>query len=738
VPTNNLFRMRALCASLIILFFAGALAFSAAPRRTLPQETKQSKRPAIDVDATTLDSYQGQYATDANPDVVYSFFHDGANFYVEGSRSPRLALAAQTKNSFAGGNPEIRFAFVTDSAGKVTGVSIGTGNNNRLATRISDRPVHNHFRPYARQEFMIPMRDGVKLFAVVLRPTDVSAPLPIIMERTPYGVADNDAENIGPQLPELSVSGYIFVFEDIRGRYKSEGKFVMMRPLADHKDAKQVDESTDAYDTVAWLIENIPNNNGRVGVMGTSYPGFLTAEAGIDPHPAVKAISPQAPMTDVWMGDDFFHNGAFRQSYGYDYALGMESGKENAFGKLDQDAYDYFLQAGSFAAAAKKSGLPMLPTWQAFLTHASYDNFWSGRAVQPHETRVEVPTLEVGGYWDQEDMWGPQAEYAALKPHDAKHEVFIVLGPWNHGQWASTTRRLGALDWGAPVGDQFRAQIEAPYFAHYLKDEGPLPIQDAASFQTGSNTWKHYSHWPPTEGVATQNLYLGENGALSFTAPTGNEQDVFAEYKSDPANPVPYRKRPIEATYAPTGSQWYTWLAQDQSFLADRKDIASWTTDVLDDDVTVTGDVIADIFASTTGTDSDWIVKLIDVYPSASVTSDPRFANTPGAQLSGYQLMIAEEIFRGRYHNSFEHPEALEPNKITEFKYSLHAADHVFLKGHKIMVQVQSSWFPLYDRNPQTFVPNIMTASPGDYQPATQRIFWMPKYPSHIELPVAH
>jgi putative CocE/NonD family hydrolase len=730
---NNLFRMRAFFGSLVILLSACALALSSAPLRRQAATAQQANPPAIEVDSATLDSYQGQYATDANPDSPASLFHESGGLFLEAPRAARVQLVAESKNVFLVKQNGVRFTFVTDLNGKVTGVNMGVGNNSRLAKRISDTPVHNHFRPYTRQEVMIPMRDGVKLFAVVIRPTDTTAPLPFILQRTPYGVSEDTAEGMNPAEPELAASGYIFVDEDIRGRYKSEGKFVMMRPFADHKDPKQVDESTDAYDTVAWLVKNIPNNNGRVGVHGTSYDGFLTAEAGIDSHPAVKAISPQAPMTDVWKGDDFFHNGAFRQTYGYDYTIGMESGKENAFGKLDQDAYDYFLQAGSFAAAAKKSGSPMLPTWQAFLAHAGYDNFWSSRAVQPHETKVEVPTLEVGGYWDQEDMWGPQAEYAALKPHDARHEVFLVLGPWNHGQWASTTRRLGALDWGAPTTDQFRAQIEAPFFAHYLKDEGPLPLQDTASFQTGSNTWKHYSHWPPTEGVTTQNLYLGESGALSFTAPTGNEQDVFAEYKSDPANPVPYRKRPIEATYAPTGSQWYTWLAQDQSFLADRKDVANWTTPVLDHDVTVTGDVIADIFASTTGTDSDWVVKLIDVYPTATGTTDPQ-----ATRMSGYQLMIAEEIFRGRYHNSFEQPEALEPNKITEFKYSLHAADHVFLKGHKIMVQVQSTWFPLYDRNPQTFVPNIMTASPGDYQPATQHIFWMPKYPSHIELPVAH
>ena len=638
---NNFVKMRTLLTVSLAICFAFSLAFSATARRTHAEEIA-TPSPQTEIDAATLTSYQGQYANDSDPDRIYSFFYADGKFSVESARSPKTFLVAESKTNFAVKQNRTRFNFILDPSGKVTGVMLGTGNNLRLAKKISDHPVHNHFRPYTRQEAMIPMRDGVKLFAVILRPTDTTAPLPFLMERTPYGVNDNDADSINPGMPELAASGYIFVFEDIRGRYKSEGKFVMMRPQqADHKDPKSIDETTDAYDTVAWLLKNIPNNNGRVGVMGTSYPGFLTAEAGIDAHPAVKAISPQAPMTDVWKGDDFFHNGGFRQSYGYDYALGMESGKENEFGVLKEDAYDYFLKAGSFAAAAKKSGSPMLPTWQAFLDHASYDKFWSSRAVQPHETKVEVPTLEVGGYWDQEDMWGPQAEYAALKPHDTNHEIFMVLGPWNHGQWASTTRRLGALDWGVPVSDQFRAQIEAPFFAHYLKDEGDLPMQDTASFQTGSNTWKHYSHWPPTEGVTTQNLYLGENNSASFTAPTGNEQDVFAEYKSDPANPVPYRKRPIEATYAPSGSQWYTWLAQDQSFLADRKDIATFATGVLDHDVTVTGDVIADIFASTTGTDSDWVVKLIDVYPTTPRRNRPASSQ----ECPSYQLMIAEEIF---------------------------------------------------------------------------------------------
>jgi hypothetical protein len=717
----------------IALILACSLAFSAAPPHLSAQGRNQGQPKAIEVDSAALDSYQGQYATDAEPDRITSFFHEGGNFYAEGARSARVQLFADTKTSFFVNESPVRFVFVTGPDGKVTGVTIGNGKV--VARKISDHPVHNHFRPYDHQEVMIPMRDGVKLHAIVLRPTDTNASLPFILNRTPYGVDGENSNSINGRYTELAAGGYIFVMEDIRGRYKSEGQFVMMRPLADHNDPKRIDESTDAFDTVAWLLKNIPNNNGRVGVIGTSYDGFLTAEAGIEPNPAVKAISPQAPMTDVWIGDDFFHNGAFRETYGYDYALGMESGKENAFGKLDEDAYDYFLKSGSFAAATKKSGSPMLPSWEAFLDHPSYSTFWSSRAVEQPLARlgVAVPTLEVGGYWDQEDMWGPQAEYAALKPKDSKHEVFMVLGPWNHGQWASTTRHLGALDFGAPVGDQFREQIEAPFFAHYLKDEGALPLEDTASFQTGTNMWKRYSHWPPTDDVATQNLYLRASGALSFTQPAGGADPQFTEYISDPTNPVPYRKRPIEATYAPTGSAWYTWLAQDQQFLEGRKDVATWTTAVLDHNVTVTGDVLADIFVATSGTDSDYIVKLIDVYPTVANGADPQ-----AVRMSGYQLMITEEIFRGRYRKSIEKPEALTPNEVNEFKFSLHAADHVFLPGHKIMVQVQSTWFPLYDRNPQTFVPNIMTAAPTDFHSATERIFISPKYPSHLELPIAH
>ncbi len=580
---------------------------------------------------------------------------------------------------------------------------------------------------YTRQDVMIPMRDGMELHAAILRPVQAPGPLPFLLTRTPYGVENATAADYPKSVPELARSGYIFVEEDIRGRYGSEGRFVMMRPMAAHHDPKlypkDVDESTDAYDTVAWLLAHMPGNNGRVGVFGVSYPGFLTMEAGIDPHPAVKAISPQAPMTDVWMGDDFFHYGAFRETYGYDYGLGMESGKENAFGAMPagEDAYDFFLKAGSFSGAI--AGKPMLPTWAAFLAHPAYDSYWQARAVEPHLHAPQVPTLEVGGYWDQEDMWGPQEEYAKLHAADSEDEVYLALGPWNHGEWRGDATSLGALDWGEPTGAEFQRDVEAPFFAHYLKG-APMQLANTTSFQTGTNRWMHYSAWPPTKGVEQRPLYLSTGQTLSFTKPTG---EGASRYTADPANPIPYRERPIEATYSPKGSHWRTWLAQDQRPYTQRPDQLTWRTAPLGQTLTVTGDVKADLWAATTGTDADWVVKLIDEYPT-----DPKLGT-----MSGYQLMVSEEIFRGRYRRSFEHPEAIPANAPLEYAWSLHGVDHAFLPGHRVLVEVQSSWFPLYDRNPQTFVPNIMTARPGEYRTATQTIFGSAAHPSYLLLPVA-
>jgi putative CocE/NonD family hydrolase len=585
--------------------------------------------------------------------------------------------------------------------------------------------------PYVRTEAMIPMRDGVKLRAVIVRPagSETGEPLPFLMERTPYGVDGYSPASVSRSKPELAASGYIFVFEDIRGRYKSEGQFVMNHPIVAHKTKKDVDETTDTRDTIEWLLKNVPHNSGKVGVLGVSYPGFLAMMAGIDAHPAVKAISPQAPMTDIWMGDDFFHNGAFRETYGFDYVQQMEGQKTDVRVESKEDTFDYFLRSGNFANAAAEAKMSGLPTAKIFLTQPAFTKLWQDMAVEKHLTKVEVPTLEVGGYWDQEDMWGTQAEYAALKPHDAKHEVFMVLGPWNHGGWSGPGAMLGSnfgtVNFGEPTGTEYRKTYEAPFFEKYLKGKPGFDLVNVASFRTGVNQWERYDAWPAVTGDKPERLYLLPEKKLGFTAPDGKYDTVAAAYVADPADPVPYRNRPIQATYG-TGSKWRTWLVEDQRFVSGRKDLANFSTPPLDHDVTVTGDVVADLFAATTGSDADWVVKLIDVYPD----------DAP-APLAGYQLMIVDEIFRGRYRKSFEHPEALKPSEVNEFKWSLHGADHTFLKGHKIMVEVQSSWFPLYDRNPQTFVPNIMTAPKDAYKAETMTIYGSAKYPSHLDVEVA-
>jgi uncharacterized protein len=680
---------------------------------------------AIAVSADRLDGYAGQYRWSTEPEVVDSVYREGGSLFLESERWPRTELKAESADHFFVPDSPLRVEFARDAGGKVSGLkmSFGTGSE-RLLERFSEEGVRlNHFRAYTRSEAMIPMRDGAKLHVVILRPagSETGQALPFLMERTPYGTDNNSSNSVNVSKPELAASGYIFVYGDIRGRYESEGKFVMNRPVVEHKTKTDVDETTDTRDTVDWLLKNVANNNGRVGVYGVSYPGFLAMMAGIDAHPSVKAISPQAPMTNTWKGDDFFHNGAFRETYGFDYVQELEGQKTDVLVNTKEDTYDFFLKKGNFAGAAKSAGMSDLPTAKAFLEQPTYTPFWQAMAVETHLTKVEVPTLEVGGWWDQEDMWGTQAEYAALEPHDTNHEVFMVLGPWNHGGWGPTTRHLGALDFGTATGEEYRKTIEAPFFEKYLKDRTGFDLKNTASFRTGVNTWQHYEAWPPKMGFHEAKLYLTNGDGLSFDAPAAESKMA---YVADPANPVPYRNRPIQATYG-NGSKWRTWLVEDQRFVSGRKDLANFSTPVLDKDVTVTGDVVADLFAATTGSDVDWVVKLIDVYPE----------DAPGG-MGGYQLMVADEIFRGRYEKSFEKPEAIKPNEVTEYKWSLHGADHTFLKGHKIMVEVQSSWFPLYDRNPQTFVPNIMTAPASAYKAQTQTIYESAKYPSHLEFSV--
>jgi len=679
-----------------------------------------------------LEAFSGEYTNAAEPDTPLSFYVQDDKLVVESERLVPTELKRISATEFGStGNsamPGATFQFTLDASGRATGVA--PANDPSAAYARAGEPVHHVFHDYVRTEAMIPMRDGVKLHTVILKPADITAPLPFLMERTPYGADEYDRAIAFAARPELARSGYIFVIEDIRGRYKSEGKFIMMRPLADHRDRKAVDESTDTYDTVDWLLKNVPGNNGRVGVVGTSYDGFLSMMAGIDPHPAVKAISPQAPMIDVWMGDDFFHNGAFRQSYGYDYVMGLESTKERtdvSYGKDNAgkpvDGFDYFLGRGDFAEDVKQSGSKLLPTWRLFLDHPGYDSTWSGRAVENALNAVTVPTLSVGGYYDQEDMWGPQEEYAKLEPHDAHHENFMVLGPWRHGSWSQSSRHLGNLNYGEPIGKEFRQGIEAKFFAHYLKDEPGFDLQNTASFQTGSNTWKYYAKFPPAESQPAR-LYLENADVLSWNASSPKAQ-AAASYLSDPSDPVPYRHRPIQPTYS-RGSQWFNWLTEDQRFVTTRKDVAVWKLPALTRDLTLAGEVVADIYAATTGSDNDLVVKLIDQYPD----------DDPDPTMRGYQLLTNAEIFRGRYLSGYDHPRALAPGSIHEYKFSLHDVDHVFKAGHTVMVEIQSTWFPLYDRNPQTFVPNIMKAEPGAFKTASITIYSGPGRDSALIVPV--
>ena len=687
----------------------------------------QAAASASTAPSAQLDALAGEYTDPGEPDSPMSFYVEDGKLITESDRMVPTTLTETSPTEFTLPNSHMTVRFTLDAAGR--GASVAISNDPQAVYKRTGDPVHHVIHDYQRSELMIPMRDGVKLHTIVLKPADINTPLPFLIQRTPYGVDGTSRASFFASRPELARDGYIYVNQDIRGRFKSEGEFVMSRPEADHRDPKAVDESTDAYDTVDWLVKNFSGNNGRAGLVGTSYPGFLAMEAGIDPHPAVKAVSPQAPMIDVWMGDDFFHNGAFRQSYGYDYVFALESSKQVtdvSYGKDKSgkpvDGFDYFLERGSFAEDVKRSGAKHSPpTWKIFLDHPSYDVVWSSRGVEHHLDTVAVPTLSVGGYYDQEDMWGPQEEYKMLEPHDTKGENFLVLGPWRHGSWGATSRHLGNLNYGEPIGKEFRAQIEAKFFAHYLKDEAGFDLEDTASFQTGSNTWKRYSHFPPDQSQPTS-LHLLGSGLLSWNDPKERAQTT---YLSDPANPVPYRHRPIQPTYS-DGSEWFNWLTEDQRFVTDRKDVAVWKLPVLKKDLIVTGEVMADIFASTTGTDNDMVVKLIDQYPD----------DDPDSKMRGYQLMINEEIFRGRYLQGYEKPTPMRSGSIREYRFSLHDVDHVFKAGHTVMVEVQSTWFPLYDRNPQTYVQNIMTAKPEDYKPATITIYSETDHDSNLQLPL--
>jgi uncharacterized protein len=584
---------------------------------------------------------------------------------------------------------------------------------------------------FEKLEQMIPMRDGVKLHTIIYTPISHSGSLPILFQRTPYGVDGTYRAFPSGILKELIEDGYIFAFQDIRGRFKSEGQFVMLRPLRTSKDPKAIDEGTDTYDTIDWMIKNVPNNNGRVGMFGTSYPGWLVVMGVLEPHSALKAVTEQATPADMYLGDDFHHNGAFRLSYGFEYCFMLESSNLTSRFEFDRfDTYQWYLRLGALSNVDQKYFHGKIPTWNNFVAHPNYDQFWQQQALVNQLKKVTVPIMHVAGWWDQEDFYGPVKAYEILEKMDSANVNHLVVGPWNHGGWNRLTGdKLGNVDFGSPASQYFRANIFAPWFAYYLKDKGQLRQPEAITFETGSNRWTSFDSWPPKTNVAPRNLYFGPNGKLSFEPTAAITASQSDEYVSDPTHPVPYRPRPIEPTYNPAdlgGSRWSTWLTEDQRFVEGRPDVLTWETEPLQNDTVIAGDIVAHLFASTSGTDSDWVVKLIDVYPE----SYPK-----DTKMSGYQLMIADEILRGRYRNSFAKPEAIPANQVVEYTVDLHTNNHAFLKGHRIMVQVQSTWFPLYDRNPQKFVDNIFLAQDSDYVTATQKVFRSPRYPSHITIP---
>ncbi|MBM0103658.1 CocE/NonD family hydrolase [Steroidobacter sp. S1-65] len=628
------------------------------------------------------------------------------------------------------------------------GLSLQAGAAQAVKSLPSETP--EKFTPsvdsydFVKREVMIPMRDGVKLKTFILVPRSATrdAKAPIIMTRTPYNAAGRVSRfnsprlaAVVPQMHDTNVeAGYIVVYQDVRGKFGSEGDYVLTRPLRGPLNPTKVDHATDAYDTIEWLVKNVPESNGRVGTIGGSYEGYTTVMSTVNPHPALKVAVPFAPMIDGWMGDDWFHNGAFRQGAALEFIYGQQSTRSGSFKWWwdSYDIYDTFLRAGSAGALAKTRGLEQLGFWRAISEHTSYDSWWQEQAVDKLLARqpLKVPMMIVGGLFDQEDIYGSPALYKALAPKDPNGElVHLVMGPWNHGQGRREGRSLGALEFNGDTAGWFRNKIMQPFLDHHLKDAPKPNTPRVLVYETGANEWHEYDHWPRScaNGCAQKSrpLYLLSGGRLGFEAPQAGESG-YDEYISDPAKPVPYRQRPILPMSA-ANSGWGEWLVDDQRHAASRTDVLVYQTEPLTEAVRLAGQPIAQLFASTSGTDSDWVVKIIDVWPD-EVPDRP--------SMGGYQLMLSADIFRGRYRADLSKPQPLTSNEALPYSIALPQVNHTFLPGHRIMVQIQSSWFPLYDRNPQSFVPNIMFAEPASYVKATQRIWRTPEQASSIELPV--
>jgi len=604
--------------------------------------------------------------------------------------------------------------------------------------------IPRHFTPpvanfdYLRREVMIPMRDGVKLFTVIMVPKGAKD-APILLTRTPYNADKRTRRNDSPHLlaalplgDDVFVrAGYIRVFQDVRGKYKSEGEYLMTRPVRGPLNHTSTDHVTDAYDTIDWLVKNTPESNGRVGMIGSSYEGFTVVMALLGPHPALKVAAPESPMVDGLMGDDWFHYGAFRQTnFGYVYGQTTKKDEGGSIPTGTYDDYEAFRRDVSAGAYAEIHGLDQLGWAKKMMAHPAYDEFWQGQALDKlvAQRPSAVPTMWVQGLWDQEDMWGAIHCYLALKSRGQADHNFLVMGPWRHSQVNSDAYNLGPLKWDGDTALQFRRDVLLPFFNQYLKPGSPQPdTPPVFIYNTGEIHWDRLKNWPLAcdNGCASpmKALYLHEGFEIGFTKPT-DAQPVSDSYVSDPARPVPYLTRPVHFA---DSDRWKTWLVTDQRTAADRTDVLTYHTPVLTAPVRISGAPMADLYAATTGTDADWVVKLIDVFPD-EVPNQP--------EMGGYELSVSMDIFRGRYRESFEHPSAIPAGKPQRYHFVLPTTNHVFLPGHRIMVQIQSSWFPLYDRNPQTYVTNIFFAKPSDYVKATQSVFRSAELPSAVWLPV--
>jgi len=596
---------------------------------------------------------------------------------------------------------------------------------------------------YDKHEYMIPMRDGIRLFTAVYTPKDTTTSHPFLMTRTPYSSAPY-GENVyppyfGTQARKFAEEGYILVTQDVRGRYMSEGTYLNVRPYVENKkNPKDIDESSDTYDTVDWLIKNVRHNNGRVGIHGISYPGFYTTTGTIDAHPAVKATSPQAPVSKWMSGDDFFHNGAFLLPHAFDFFAGFGWPRSaptvhdsRRFDHGTIDGYKFFLNLGPLPNANTRYFKDSVGFWNDMMNHGTWDSFWEARNILPHVKNIKPATLVVGGWYDSENLYGALNLYASINSLNPKNQNRLVMGPWSHGEWGfDNGDSLGDIKWGSPTAKFYVDSIVVPFFNYYLKDKGQLNLTKAMVFETGNNVWRFLDSWPP-KNTSTANLYLGEKGHLSFSAPTQAAKGMeFDEYVSDPAKPVPYTSEI---------RQWYNpaFPVEDQRFAWTRPDVLVYESDLLTEDITVAGPITASLFVSTSGTDSDWIVKVIDVLPdnvSFAGRGGRRF-DVNAMKLHGYQMMVRGDVLRGKFRNSMAKPEPFVPNQPTKIEFVLNDIFHTFKKGHRIMVQIQSTWFPMIDRNPQTFV-DIYHAKESDFQKATQRVFHTPALSSHLKLQI--